>query len=209
MIYLATLLHKKGNSPGLCKEGDFLLLLLSIGLDSHHIASWRFSLDFHHSAPWRLDSHGYLDSHHTVPWKLDAHGSLNSHHIALSRFSLDSHCVAPLEIGFSLLCQLCTMEWSSPCLSCWVRHQVSLLWQARPHTQHNGTRGETIPWHQGLGWQISTIFYWEKIWCSTDHIFVAPYYYWSSCMRVYHHRKIMLYFYCGQRKSDIICHPRP
>jgi hypothetical protein len=28
-------------------------------------------------------------------------------------------------------------------------------------------------------------------------------------MRVYHHRKIMLYFYCGQRKSDIICHPRP
>jgi hypothetical protein len=30
MIYLATLLHKKGNSSGLCKEGGFLLLLLSI-----------------------------------------------------------------------------------------------------------------------------------------------------------------------------------
>jgi hypothetical protein len=92
MIYLASLLHKKGNSPGLCKEGEFLVLLLSIGLDSHHIASWRFSLGFHHSAPWRLDSH------HTVPWKLDAHGSLDSHHIALWRFSLDSHCLAPLEI---------------------------------------------------------------------------------------------------------------
>jgi hypothetical protein len=63
MVYLATLLHKKGNNPGLCKEGDFLLLLLPIGLDSHHIASWRFSLDSHHSAPWRLDSHccaGYV-----------------------------------------------------------------------------------------------------------------------------------------------------
>ncbi len=114
-----------------------------------------------------------------------------------------------LEIGFSLLCRLCTMEWSSPCPSCRVRCQVSLLWQARPHTQHNGARGETIPWHQGLGWQISTIFYWTKISCSTDHILVThittDHHVW-----VYdHHWKIMLYIYCGQEKSDIICHPRP
>jgi len=47
--------------------------------------------------------------------------------------------------GVTVLLPLCSMEWSSPCPLCWVRHQASLLGQARGHTQHKEQGGGTIP----------------------------------------------------------------